>query len=273
MKIVKIKKDGKILLEEHENGLIKVKKIKCLKEYLACEIEFEKGLTFGAFFSLILKEKDFFDVVFAQELNGKKLKEFESELKSNVKNHQEDFKLEFLEISKIFELLTFEKGSTIDLFSVFIGLGKTTDGFDVFIPLSFCSVNELKDLELELNKIVEVYKDLQPDDLNEDDNDDDDDDEEYPLQEGEMTPFFESATRISLYEVVQCILYEISYYKTPEEREKMRKNQNNEQVNKNKVLILESQLAKHIEDEEFEKAAVVKREIERLKAASELSKN
>ena len=271
MKIVKIKKDGKMFLEEHENGLIKVKKIKSLKEYLACEIEFEKGLTFGTFFSLILKEKEFFDVVFAQELNGKKLKEFESELKSDVKNYQEDFKLDFLEISKIFELLTFEKGSTIDLFSVFIGLGKTTDGFDVFIPLSFCSVNELKDLELELNKIVEVYKDLQPDDSIE--NDEDEDEDDYSLQEGEMTPFFESATRISLYEIIQCILYEISYYKNQEEREKMRKNQNNEQVNKNKVLILESQLAKHIEDEEFEKAAVVKREIERLKAASELSKN
>lgn len=269
MKIVKIKKDGKMLLEEHENGLIKVKKIKSLKDYLACEIEFEKGLTFGTFFSLILKEKDFFDAVFALELNGKKLKEFEIELKSKAKNYQEDFKLDFLEISKIFELFTFEKGSTIDLFSVFIGLGKTTDGFDVFIPLSFCSVNELKDLELELNKIVEVYKDLQPDDSIENDDDEDD----FSLQEGELTPFFESATRISLYEAIQCILYEISYYKTSEERDKMRKNQNNEQVNRNKILILESQLAKYIEDEEFEKAAVVKREIDRIKTTFELNKN
>ena len=275
MKIVKIKKDGKIFLEEHESGIVKAKKVKSLKGYLACEVEFEKGLTFGTFFSLILKEKDFFDDVFTQELNGKKLKEFENELKGNLENYQEDFKLNFLEISKIFELFTFEKGSTIDLFSVFIGLGKTTDGFDVFIPLSFCSVNELKDLELVLNKIVEVYKDLQPDDSveNDDDDDDDDIDDDFSLQEGELTPFFESATRISLYEAIQCILYEISYYKTSEERDKMRKNQNNEQVNRNKILILESQLAKYIEDEEFEKAAVVKREIDRIKTTFELNKN
>jgi len=272
MKIIKIKKDGKIFLEETENEkeTVKVKKVKSLKGYLACEIEFEKGLTFGTFFSLVLKEKDFFDDVFTQELNGKKLKEFGDELKEDVETYQEDFKLDCLEISKIFELFTFEKGSTIDLFSVFIGIGKTTDEFDVFIPLSFCSVNELKNLELLLNKTVEVYKDLSVDEPEEEDEEDED---EAPLEEGEMIPFFEAATRISLYEAIQCILYEISYYKTREERTEMRKNQNNEQISRNKVLILEEQLTKHIENEEFEKAAVVKREIDRIKAALELNKS
>jgi hypothetical protein len=275
MKIVKIKKDGKIFIEEHENDLVKTKKIKSLKGYLACEIEFEKGLTFGTLFGLILKEKDFFDDVFTQELNGKKLEEFENELKDDFENSQEDFKLSFLEISKIFEFFSFEKGSTIDLFSVFIGVGKTNDGFDVFIPLSLYSVNELKDLELVLNKIVEVYKDLQPDDLSENDNIEDveDIDEIYPLQENELIPFFESAARISLYEVIQCILYEISYYKNTEERDKIKKSQSSKQVNKSKIIILESQLVKYIEGEEFEKAAVVKRELDRLKSASEMSKN
>ncbi|MFA5369055.1 MAG: UvrB/UvrC motif-containing protein [Candidatus Paceibacterota bacterium] len=274
MKIIKIKKDGKILLEEHENELVKVKKVKSLKGYLACEIEFEKGLTFGTFFGLLLKEKDFFDDVFTQELKGKKLKEFEDELKGDVETYQEDFKLDCLEISKIFEFFTFEKGSTIDLFSVFIGIGKTTDEFDVFIPLSFCSVNELKDLKLLLNKIVEVYKDLPINEPGDEDGDDDDEIEDgAPLEEGEMVPFFEAATRISLYEAIQCILYEISYYETREERINARKNQNNEQINKNKIFFLEAQLTKHIENEEFEKAAVVKREIDRIKATLELNKN
>jgi len=278
MKVIKIKKNGEIFLEEHENENVKVKNVKSLKKYLACEVEFEKGLTFGTLLKLIIKEGNSFNVVFCQELNGKKLEYFEEKFDADPEVYEEDFKLEYLEISKIFELFSFEKGSTIDLFSVFIGIGKTNDGFDVFIPLSFYSIAELKDMEVMLNKLVEVYRDLPMDDVDMSDEDDDEDDDEdesvLPQQNSDAAyPFFEAAARITLYEVIQCIIYELSYYKTDEERITVRKNQNNEQINKNKIALLELQLKKHVEGDEFEKAAIVKRELDRLKTITGLNKN
>lgn len=270
MKVIKIKKSGKIFLEVPDGDGVKVEKVKGLKEYLACEVEFEKGLTFGTLFNLILKEKNVFDVVFCQELNGKKLKDFEIQIDKVIEKSGDDFTLEYLEISKIFELFTFERGSTIDLFSVFIGMGKTHDGFDVFIPLSFYSVDELKDFEILPNKLVEVYKDSQDGEEQEDDEEmenEDDENNERSFQ------FFEAATRITLYEAIQCILYEIAFYENDEERAKVRKNQNNEQMNKNKIAILELQLKKYTQDEDYEKAAIVKRELDKLKSISNIGKN
>lgn len=275
MKILKIKKNGKIFLKEQDDDTARVKSIKSLKEYLACEVEFENGLTFGTFFKLILKEKEFFDIIFAQELNGKKLKDFEDKFDEEPEVYKEEYTLDYLEISKIFELFSFEKGSTIDLFAVFIGIGKTDDGFDVFIPLSFCSISELKDKEIVLNKLVEVYKDSPASEEGED-NDESDEEEmndEYEQQEDDdMLPFFEAATRITLYEAIQSILYELSYYKNDKERIKTRKNQNNQHMDKNKIEILELQLKKHIESEEYEKAALVKRELDKLKTVNGLNK-
>jgi hypothetical protein len=273
MKVIKIKKNGKIFLEEQVGEGVKVEKVKSLKEYLACEVEFERGLTFGTLFKMILKEKEIFDIVFCQELNGRKLKEFEKKLNEEIETYEEDFKLEYLEISKIFELFTFQRGSTIDLFSVFIGMGKTQDGFDVFIPLSFCSLSELRDLEILPNKLVEVYKDIQPEEYDDDDELDDEENEDSERDEVDLVHFFEAATRITLYEAIQCIIYEIAYYENDEERIKVRKNQNNEQMNKNKIAILEIQLAKHIDNEEYEKATTIKRELDKLKTITNVNKN
>lgn len=278
MKIIKIKKNGKLLLEEHDENGVKVKKTKTLKENLACEVEFESGLTFGTFFKLILKEKDFFDIVFTQELNEYQLKDFEKKLDEVVEVYKEDYKLEYLEISKIFELFNYEKGSTIDLFSVFIGMGKTNDGFDVFIPLSLCTVNELKDLEILPNKLVDIYKDIEIEEGGEieEDAEGDGEEDEYNEEEGgeeSANVLFEAETRITLYEAIQCILYEIAYYKSDEERKKTRLNQNNEHINKSKISILEKQLSRYIENEEFESAASTKKELDRIKAVPKKNKN
>lgn len=273
MRVLKIKKNGKLFIEESVENEIVVTKTNSLKAHLACEVEFEKGLTFGTFLKLIFKEKAIFDIVFNEELNGKKIKYFEEQMDEPQEKIEEDFKLEFLEISKIFELFTFDKGSTIDLFSVFIGIGKTTDNFDVYIPISLFSVSELKDLEIIPNKLVEIYREVDLSPLDEEEVEDDEEDIEEDEVEDENISFFEAATRITLYEAIQSVLYEISFHKTEEERITVRKNQNNEQMNKNKIAILELQLSKHIDNEDFEKAAGIKRELDKLKNLFDVSKN
>ena len=272
MKVIKIKKSGKIFLEEYDDDKTTSKKVSSLKEYLPCDVEFDPEMTFGTLFNLILREKEFFDIVFKQELNGKNLEYFENAMKKKPEAYDKDFKLEYLEVSKIFEFFMFEKGSSIDLFSVFIGMGKTDDGTDVYVPLSYCSVSELKNLEIFPNKLVEVYRDMP----NCEDCDDYEDCEEGHACENEGEDgvgFIESVTRITLYEALQSIIYEISYYKSDEERTKARKEQSDEQNKKNRMGFLENQLQTHINKEDYEKAAVVKREIDKLKSAQNLNKS
>lgn len=273
MKILKIKKSGKLFIDELDGENAKSKKVGSIKEYLACEVEFERGLTFGTLFKLIAKEADFFDVVFSEELNGRSLKEYAKKINEKPKDFKDDFTLEYLEISKIFELFAFEKGSTIDLFPVFIGIGKTKEGLEIFIPLSFFFINELKNVEIVANKLVEVYREIRLDTMEDGEEVDDDEVEGEEMEEGGVAPLFEAVTRLTLYEAIQCVLYEIVFYKDDEDKIKVRKNQNNEQSNKNKIDILEMMLRKHIESEEYEKAAGIKRELEKLKAASNLGKN
>jgi hypothetical protein len=263
MKFIKIKKSGKIFLGDSENEPLKLQRVDNLKEYLSCNLEVEEGMLFGTFFDLILKEKEFFNIVFHQELNGKTLEYFENKMKEKPKSIKEDYYINFLEISKIFEFFTFDKGNTIDLFSMFLGIGKTDDDFDVFIPLSLYSVNELKKMELFVNRVVEVYRDIS-EDMDFDD-DDGEDDEEYVNDEG-VKPFFEALTKITLYEAIQSILFEISYYKTEEEQLKVRQNQNKEHVVENKISILEQQLKEHIANEEYERASFVKQKLYKLKS-------
>ena len=170
MRVLKIKKNGKLLVVEKDGEKVNSYKVATLKENLACDVEFEKGLTFGTFLKLIFKEKEIFDIIFAEELNGKKLEYFEKKINEKPLTFEEDYRIEFVEVSKVFELFNFEKTNAIDLFAVFVGSGKTNDGFDVFIPISFYSIAELKDLEISMNKIVEVYGDVNLVDNDEDEN-------------------------------------------------------------------------------------------------------
>jgi hypothetical protein len=274
MKVIKIKKSGKIFLEEAIGEEVKTTRIKSLSNFLACEVELEEGLTFGTLFKLILKEKDIFDIIFHQELNDKELKDFEKKLNEVPVVYEEDFKLNYLEVSKIFELFTFDKGNTIDLFSVFVGIGKTNDGFDVLIPLSFFSVSELKDVEIIQNKSVEVCKDVKVGDEDYPEENDDDDDGDDEPDDDNLIPYFEASTKINLYEILQCIICEIAYYRDDNDRISVRRNQNSEHINKNKIAILQTQLKDHIENEAFEKAAIVKRELDRLNTAiTNINKN
>ena len=271
MKILKVKKNGKLVIEETIGTKVTVKKANSLKEYLACEVEFDKGLTFGTFFKLVLKDKDFFDIIFSEELNGRKLIDFESKMDAPPGVYNDEFSFDYLELSKIFELYSFQGGNTINLFCVFVGIGKTIDGFDIYAPLSSYTVSEIKNLEISINKLVEIYKELQmdeDDDVHDTDvpnmNDDYDDDEEEGGDDIAV-PFIEAYTRITLYDIIQSIIYELAFYKNDEDRVEVRKSQNNDKMTESKILILQTQMKWHVDNDEYERAAEIKREIDRLK--------
>ena len=130
---------------------------------------------------------------------------------------------------------------------------------------------EIKNLEISLNKLVEIYKELQmdeDDDVHDTDvpnmNDDYDDDEEEGGDDIAV-PFIEAYTRITLYDIIQSIIYELAFYKNDEDRVEVRKSQNNDKMTESKILILQTQMKWHVDNDEYERAAEIKREIDRLK--------
>lgn len=277
MKVIKITKSGKIFLDNYSAEISdktsKPKKLNSIKEYLSCEVEFEEGLTFGTFFKLILEEKDFFNTVFSQELNGKSLDALEKEMNESSPAIKDDYSLDFLEVSKFFELISFNKGYSIDLFAIFTGAGKTEEGIAALIPVSFYSLNEIKDVEIVINNVTEIYNNSNDEMFEEIDDEEVEevDSCEIAMNYGvidESLPSIEANNRITLYEVIQSIFYEISYFKNKKDRIKARKSQNEQETNKNKMLILEKQLSFYVKNDEFEKAAMIKRDIDKLKLKS-----
>lgn len=252
MEFITIKKNGKIIKQTIMKGEKKEEKIDSLKDYLGVELEFEKGLKFKTLFKLILKEKEFFNILYKQELGNMKLDDFEKQLskretcKSN-KNEDGDI-MESLEITKMFELLNFEKGSTIDLFSVFVGVGISNESpEEIYMPVSLIPINNLKNYEIYINKAVEIFKSPSIDSI---------EDEE---------PLLITNSSITLYEAFQAIIYEIAYFGTAENKIKEKEKIEKEYKIENKIFELETSLQVFVNNEEYEKAAKIKKELDRLK--------
>jgi hypothetical protein len=243
MKIIKIKKSGKMFVQN--------KSIKSLKEHLLCEVEFDEGLTFGTFLKLVLNDKEFFETVFYQELNGMKLIDFEKKLKEKPTDKKS--KLEFLEISKVFELISINGENTIDLFSIFIGIGED-DGEKLFpITVSSYSVNELKNLKLILNRTVGIFKEVE-------------DNKQY--YESKISPIIEAESIFSLYEIIQSIFFEISFYTNDKDRIASKQTEDNQCKIEDTRKFLKTKLDSYVKNDEYEKAEVVKKELDKLKNIS-----
>ena len=264
MRIIIIKKNGKLFVKDYlcdKNGDYSpfYKEVGNIKKYLGCELEVEEGTKFGTFFNLIAKEKDFINMVFYEELRGRKFEGYRYNDMQDPKTDQEELKMDYVELSKSFDLLNEDDFNAIDLATIFIGVGKI-DEYNVFFPLSICSFNELKDKELVVNNHVEVFKEhICPDD--EDDEDD-----------CSMGTVFMYETKITLYEAIQSIIFELFFYENEEEKAKNREEKNVVGACRLKLQLLENNLVNYIEEENYEKASETKAEIDRLKKKIKFSK-
>lgn len=251
MRFVEIKKDGKILRHEIVKNKEVKKEIDGLSSCLAMEVEIEEGTTFKTIMGILLKEKEFFNKLFCEELKGAVLEDFEKQLskRQNSKNNdgEDGEKLEFLEVAKMFELLTFEKGNTIDLFTIFVGIGKTPEEEFVYMPVSLSPINDIKNYEIVINKNVQIFQ------------------EKPDADEDDQVPVLVAICSISVYEMLQAILYEISYFTTPEDKLKQKKDLVKKIKMEDTLFELEQGLESAVKKEEYEKAARLKKELDRLK--------
>jgi len=263
MKFILIKKNGSVVQKDminDDNDAVKV--IKNISEHLSAEVEFEDGLTFGTLFNLILQEKSFFNTLFKQELKELTLEDFEAQLKKEPTNNHTKNKygdiLFSLEIAKMFEFFKFDKGQSINLFALFVGVGTNNDEDDedeIYMPLSLIPINEFKNYEIVINKAVEIFK--------------------KDFSEDSITPLLIAGTSITLYEALHCLIYEIAFFGTAENKIKEKKEQskNGEEYRiKDKIIELDAYLKKLVLEENYEKASIIKKELDKLKTKNK-SKN
>lgn len=251
--MVTITKEGVYftLTEINEEGLESEKVINVLESslglvsYLTFPVELEEGITVEHIMNLLALNMEHTDFMFDSSLGGHQFKSFYEELQEDAKP---DENLSYMEIAHELDVLT---PDNLDLFSVarMRGVGKNLELFSIeFAPLS-----TYKKFEIRLNQDFIVKK---IDDSN---------------HESVVLSCKKSFT---LFDVIHAVLFEMSYYGGPEERNKVL----NEILgslevdkidafrlsNKDDIHSLRKRLKDLIDEEDYEEAAKVRDKINEL---------
>jgi len=243
MQTIKILKEGKILkdsnLEEKDN----TKVVDGLSKYLGCFLEIEEGVTFEIFFNLILKEKEFFNIVFNQEMNEISLDEFEREFKKTAKTKQDDETLKnvkFIEISKFLSYEKYDEYDSLEVYNEVFAI-HVEEGTNIENPLNinFVPVNELKKYPLIINNEIAIYKDY-------------------------TEILLDGFTTITVGDAIKAILTQIAFYGNPKQRDKAKKETGYLMENEDMYEILKVKLEKAVIEENYELAEDIKKSIESL---------
>ena len=256
MKILKINKNGTMVEREMDlNNTVVTSHPDKLSLFLANEIELEEGIKFETIISLLYKEKDFFNILFHQELNGTTIENIKKQMDTKENNHitEEEKEISFLEISKMFELVSFEKGNTIDLYTVLMGVGKEKKEDEsieeFYVPVSMSSLSILKKYNIKIQKIVSIYREN--------------------ITEEYQEPIIIAGSSITVYELLQAILYEVCYYNNNQKKKEAYNKQDIEFNFDDRIFELETTLKVLVKNEEYEKASQIKKELDELKKKQE----
>lgn len=203
------------------------KKLDTLKRSLFCQLEIEENTEFGVLFDLIMKDKEYFDEVFYEEMGGLSLSVFEEEW---VKEINEDFAdFDRVVIEKHYELI---EDKILTPYSYFRG-----EKDNLKMNLEFTPINELKNIILNLNH--KTYLDWYDKGV-----------VEYHL---------------TLYEVISAILYGITFYGTPKDRDKAKDKILGDDDIDNLILVLEEEIEEAIKKEDYEEAESIKQLLNEIK--------
>ena len=161
------------------------------------DVEIADDVTFGDFFKLLIKEKELVNTIFTASLYGVPFDSLIRDFKS--KGKMDDGQLHFLEIYWYVELN--EDG--LDTGSLFHGFGLWSDQEDPNhtgpIGIILTPINELKNIPLRLNEAFEIYSSW--------------------LIQNKESLILATKKKFTLYEIIQAILFELTYFGTPETRD------------------------------------------------------
>jgi len=256
MRSILITKSGKIIRENHFDKNDKKEALDTLVYNLSSPLELEEGVTFKTFFNFIMQDKDFFDIVFFEEMGGYSLDLYEDEWKKRAikPKYSELGEIKNLEISKMKQVAEFENQNIFETLTLFQGVGIDEIGDYIEYTLSLTPLNELKNYQLILNNNIEIYTDSV---------------EDLGL---EPKPILEALTQITVYEAIQSILYEITFYGSPEEKEKTKQEIIKNHSVENMIPFLESRIEDAVEIEDYNTAAKLKKLIDKMKKGNNSNK-
>lgn len=190
--------------EETEEGKYVYEDVKDLAVHLGSYVEFEGKVTFERIFDLIIENKDLYNLVFHSQMGGYAIEAFIDDYNGAEKEGPGE--LEFLEIYFSGDHTTYNDDSTdIHYNASFHGWGKWSEEYTPGshhgpIGIGFSSIADYRKLELKLAEEAEFG--IAPKIVN--------DKRDYISYKGK--------TAYTWYDIVGAILYEISWYGTPDKR-------------------------------------------------------
>jgi len=172
---------------------------KDLPRFLTEEVEIGEGVTFGRIFDLIILHKDLFNVIFDSGcLHGHKIEMYIGEYDKEVEKSTE---ITYIECYWGTDYWNFSGEKEMCLYSSFHGIkeGYTDanmgDGKPFDCPMGLTShINGLKDLPFKINNDVSFNE----------------------IKNGKFKIKLEGKHKMTLFEIIKGILFELSFYGTPE---------------------------------------------------------
>jgi hypothetical protein len=229
MKTIFITSDGKMYRMNYL-GRLERDEVKSIKNYLNCVLHLEEGTTFETLFNIILKDKDFFNEVFKETMGGHDLNQFIKEW-GNKKKRKRINKISYLQIRRDINLKDSGGVMILDINNIFEGVIRNENGTKESVTLDFIPINDLKNLFLKVNTDFNI-----------------------PGEIIENVNIVSSTKEMTVFEVLESILYEITFYGDPTSRDKIKEDIFKLQNKENMVELLKSDMEDLLFDEKYEEA-------------------
>jgi len=220
--------------------------------YLSDDVTFSDDLTFGRLFELFIKNKDTLNMIFSRSMGNYKIDDFIEDFEG-IPKEEKNF---YLTISAVPDLYKDE----ITIYYAFGGFNETEK---IGYSISFSKLCDLKNLIIKIDNNFDIIK---------------------ISTKGKVKEILKSKiTNIRLFDVIQSILNEISFYGNPENREEIAeelvnqsdiideaiKNGTIDKItkpwNEVKIELEQHSLDEAIKEENYEEAAKIQKKINKLK--------
>jgi hypothetical protein len=229
MKTIFITSDGKIYRINYL-GRLERDEINSIKNHLNCVLHLEEGTTFETLFNIILKDKDFFNEVFKETMGGYDLNQFTKEWGKRI-NKKQTNEISYLEVYRDINLKDNGGSMIIDINNVFEGIIRKEEGEKERVTLDFIPINDLKKIPIKINTNFNI-----------------------PGEIIENINIISSTKEMTVFEVLESILYEITFYGDPTSRDKIKEDVFKLQNKENMVELLKSDMEDLLSDEKYEEA-------------------
>ena len=241
MKTLYLNKKGDLYLEDTFNGT--QKKVDTIKYYLDCPLRLGDGVTFETFFNYVIAEYKLMDIIFNETMGEYNLESFIEEWGKTFIKPYSSLEIDVIRFRKILEYIEVDKNKGfVDIRVDIDGVGKN---YGVEYSLEFMSLSEMKKYPISVEDKIHIKRSLQKND-------------------GEES-YIGGDCVVTLFEVISTILYEITLYGPPSERDNTKQQLIDTIDNENLIGVLGLQLDEAVRTENYEEAANLKTLIEKCR--------